>query len=346
MEALVDESPVRIVRPAGQRLNSRIPGCNETYSKSFKGNIKHHRLIERLHDAHTGPYSASIRARKVIVIDEEGKAYMRHAEKVCRKLKCCRIAFSPEDALWIRRVQVHHSLLRFHKGKIKNRGNLKCAARCCNIPTPFQLSLQDIAQQLQACKRECMFYQEHGKRFWRKHQESWNKIAEENGDEEAFSRICAIIQREHQQDFWQKLNFVTGKKQTWSATTIQVQDQCGAIMERNTQDSVEQSIFQEVHEKCYTLAGEAPICNGILFREFGYTANTSASKAVLDGRYVAPADLDRATSELFAVIAAIRRFISENTVSAVITSEQWRQYWKIVNKESSSSEGVDYMPPK
>ena len=98
-----------------------------------------------------------------------------------------------------------------------------------------------------------MFYQEHGKRFRKKHLESRKKIAEENGDKEAFSRICAIIQREHQRDFWKKLNFVTGKKRTRSATTIQVQEQCGVIMECNTQDSVEQTIFQKVHKKRYTL---------------------------------------------------------------------------------------------
>jgi hypothetical protein len=64
----------------------------------------------------------------VIIIDEEGKAYMGRAEKICRKIKCCRIPFSPEAAIWIRRVQVYHSLLQFHKGKIKNQGSLKQAA--------------------------------------------------------------------------------------------------------------------------------------------------------------------------------------------------------------------------
>jgi hypothetical protein len=146
IELLVGEDPVKIVRPAGRRLNSKIPGCSNAYIKSFKDNIIKHRLLERLHDAHTGAYSESEQARKVIVIDEEGKAYMRHAKKVCRKLKCCRIPFSPEAAIWIRRVQVYYSLLRYHKGKIRNRGNLKRAARRCNIPNPFNLSIQEIAQ--------------------------------------------------------------------------------------------------------------------------------------------------------------------------------------------------------
>jgi hypothetical protein len=77
--------------------------------------------------------------------------------------------------------------------------------------------------------------------------------------------------------------------------TIQVKGGDGAIVERNAQDTVEQLIFSEVHKKHYTLAGEAPICNGALFQEFGYTVSTPASKAVLDGTYVAPADLDGAT---------------------------------------------------
>ncbi len=105
------------------------------------------------------------------------------------------------------------------------------------------------------------------------------------------------------------MNYATGKKKTRSATTIQVEGGDRAIMERNTQDTVEQSIFSEVHEKHYTLRGEAPICSGALFQEFGYTASTPASKVVLDGTYVAPADLDSTTKELFAEIAAIQKLI-------------------------------------
>jgi hypothetical protein len=80
------------------------------------------------------------------------------------------------------------------------------------------------------------------------------------------------------------------------------------------------------------------LCNGKLFDDFGYTASTPASKAVLDGTYVVPTNSDTATMELFTKIAAIRKLIPKNSVSAVITPTQWRQYWKIVNEETSSSE--------
>ncbi len=174
---------------------------------------------------------------------------MRRAENICRRIKCCRIPFSPEAAVWIRRVQVYYFLLRYHRGKIKNRGNLKRAARQCNITNPLQLSMQEITQLLETCKKECAFYQEHGKCFCQKHLKNQKRIAQEQDNKEVLNKISAIIQQEHQRDFWWRLNYVTGKKKTWSATMIQVEGSNGAILERNTQNTVENTIFSEVHGK-------------------------------------------------------------------------------------------------
>ncbi len=129
-----------------------------------------------------------------------------------------------------------------------------------------------------------------------------------------------------------------GKNINHNATLIQVKGQRGAMMKLTTQDAVEQSICTEIHEKQYTLAGKAPICNSKFFQDFGCTANTPASQAVLDGTYVAPKDSDLTIKELFAETAAIRQLIPENSVSIIITRKQWKQYWKVVNKETSSLE--------
>jgi hypothetical protein len=183
-----------------------------------------------------------------------------------------------------------------------------------------------------------MFYQEHGKQFCQKHLENRRQIALEEENQEAFKKISAIIQREHQRNFWRKLNYVTGKKETHSATSIQVEGQDGAIMERTMQEAVEQTIFSEIHKKWYTLAGEAPICNGNLFKDFGYTATTPASCAVLDGTYISPPSSDAATSELFSEISNIHCLVPADSVLITITQLQWKQYWTVVNEETSSSE--------
>jgi hypothetical protein len=338
IELLVGIDLVKIVHPASQRLNSRLPGCSKAYIDSLEVNITGHRLFEQLHQAHTGGYLAEKMARKVIIINKEGKAYMHRAEKICRKIKCCCIPFLPEASIWIRCVQVYYLLLWYHKGKIKNCGNLKQAARRCNIPNPLSLSIQEIKLHLEACKRECAFYQEHGKQFRRQHLKNRKQIALEQEDEEAFKKISAVIQREQQQNFWCKLKYLTGKKRTHSTTSIQVKGQDGTIMERTTQETVEQTIFLEIHEKRYMLAGEAPICNGNLLPDFGYTATTPALHAVLDGTYVAPPNSDAKTLELFAEIIHIRRLVPAGSLSIIITPKQWKQYCKVVNKETSLSE--------
>ncbi len=57
-----------------------------------------------------------------------------------------------------------------------------------------------------------------------------------------------------------------------------------------------------------------------------------------DGTYVAPQDSDKATQDLFDEIAAICGRVPIDSVSISITPAQWKQYWKAVNEETSSSE--------
>lgn len=93
----------------------------------------------------------------------------------------------------------------------------------------------------------------------------------------------------------------------------------GTITEHTTCEPVEQKIFSEIHNKQYTMAGEAPICNGKLFDKFGYIARTEATQAVLDGTYVAPKGSDQATLDLFAEVAEIQRQLPMDSVSIYIT---------------------------
>jgi hypothetical protein len=101
LESLIGVDPVKIVRPAGRRLNSWLPGCSKSYIDSLEKNILRHRLLKQLFDAHTDAYSVKERAQRIMIINEEGKAYMQRVEKICRKIKCCCIPFSPEAAIWI-----------------------------------------------------------------------------------------------------------------------------------------------------------------------------------------------------------------------------------------------------
>ncbi len=82
------------------------------------------------------------------------------------------------------------------------------------------------------------------------------------------------------------------------------------------------------------MAGEAPICNSKLFAKFGYTANTGAAQAILDGTYVVPEGSDQATLDMFAEMAEIHWQVPQDSVSICITLQQWKRYWKAVNEET------------
>ncbi len=103
-------------------------------------------------------------AKALNKLDKKGETYMKHAEKKCRKLKSGRILFSPEVSLWIQQSQMYRSLLRWHAGKIRNRGNLWRIAQRCQINAPFQLTVDDIKLRLRICKEKCDYFWKHGKR--------------------------------------------------------------------------------------------------------------------------------------------------------------------------------------
>jgi hypothetical protein len=143
MESLVGKNPTKVVRPASRWLHSKLPRCGKAYNKSLD-NIVQHQLLEQLSEAHHSNLATNKKTEVINNIDREGQDYMRHAEKLCRKIKCCRIPYSPEAAIWIRRAQVYYSIICWHKGTIQNKGNLKKAARRCNIQNPLGMSMAEV----------------------------------------------------------------------------------------------------------------------------------------------------------------------------------------------------------
>jgi hypothetical protein len=148
MMDMIGKSPPKIVRPASRRLNTKIPRAAAEYARILEEEILRHRLIEWTGAVHTSSRSRRKVAKCLNRLDKEFGQYMHHAEKKCRKIKSGRIPFSPEASLWIRRTQVYRSLLKYLAGRIHNRGNLKRAARRCNIPDAMSLTIPEIEMHL------------------------------------------------------------------------------------------------------------------------------------------------------------------------------------------------------
>ncbi len=193
---IVGNTPPKIVRPASQRLNTKIPRAASEYAKLLEEKIIQHRLIERVGKVYSRSRSKQSLTKRLNKLDKELGQYMRFAEKKCCKLKSSRIPFSPESSLWIHWSLVYRSLLKYHAGRIKNRGNLFRSAWRCNIPDAFLISIQEIYFRLTACLNMYDYFRKHGQYYRRKHLYSRLNIAKEKEDEEAARQILTIIQRE------------------------------------------------------------------------------------------------------------------------------------------------------
>ena len=272
--SLVGSTPPRIVRAGARRLNTKIGGVADKYISEVDKYIIRHRVIERVGRAHETSKTKQQCKEKLDCIDRETKEHMTGAEKKCRRIKSGRIPFSPESSRWIRRAQVYRSILRYHAGKIQNRGNLKRAARRCGISGPLGMPLAEVRLRLKECKKKCNYFRKHGHRYRRRHLCDRLKKAKSRGDEEAERRILEIIAREKQRSYWRRLHFAMSKPRGRSARVVSEETGEGEVEEFEGQLAVEQAIWDGIHNKRFYLAEQAPICKGSMRKAFGYLATT------------------------------------------------------------------------
>jgi hypothetical protein len=260
--SLVGFQPQPIKHPKARRLNSRIPRAKKAYIKKLDSHFSRHRLVGKLAEAHQAGLTEESLKLVMDKLDDISKECMVNAEKCCRKIKNGKIPFSPEASLWIKRCQFYRSLLRFWAGKVKNRGNLKRAARRCKVANAFRLTIEEISQRLDECKKQCKHFEIHGQKYRTQHLNRRLAAAQEKGDEEAERRILEIVQREKERAFWRRLNWALGKRRGSSVSSVQVTDEHGNMIELTTQSEVQEAIYDEVVRSRYHLAEEAPFVKG------------------------------------------------------------------------------------
>ena len=125
------------------------------------------------------------------------------------------------------------------------------------------------------CKEKCDYFRKHGLRHRRQHLTNCLKAAQEREDDTAKRNILAIIKREKNKAFWHRLNYALGKHvRGTSVRMVQVKDDIGGVLDFDTEEAVQEAIFNEVHRKRYNLAEEDPICQGALHGQFGYTGTS------------------------------------------------------------------------
>ncbi len=102
----------------------------------------------------------------------------------------------------------------------------------------------------------------------------------------------------------------------------------GTLTEHITQESVEEEIFNNIHQKRFFLAEAAPACNGCLRGLFGYNAATAMAERILNDTYTYPDDFNNATKEICEECARIQLKVPKDSLDLTITSNDWRMQWR------------------
>ena len=127
-----------------------------------------------------------------------------------------------------------------------------------------------------------------------------------------------------------------GKSRGGSVRLAQIERDRGEIDEATTQQTMHEAIWDEIHCKQFYLAEQAPIYQGIIILDFGYTAFSPTAKKVLEGRYEYPEGFDLETRELLEECARIRQIVPKRSVSTIIQRQEWEKRWKQTKEDTSS----------
>ena len=83
---------------------------------------------------------------------------------------------------------------------------------------------------------------------------------------------------------------------------VNIEDEAGNITMFETEAEVHQAICGEIHNNRLYTAEQAPICQGRLRGEYGYTAVSPAVERVLNGTYDYDEDFDEHTRDWMNVL--------------------------------------------
>jgi hypothetical protein len=117
----------------------------------------------------------------------------------------------------------------------------------------------------------------------------------------------------------------------------------GETKEYTVQEDVEQAIQRECKVR-FLLAHSAPIMSLLLGERLRYLSDEALAKAIITGTYKIPTDLDPATAMILKEIGKLgMKIVNSKNNKKIITPKDFKQFWKKVNKVTSSSmPGVHY----
>jgi len=110
--------------------------------------------------------------------------------------------------------------------------------------------MEDILLRLKVCLERCDHYRKNGKHYRRKHLNDCLARARDKEDSAKEKEILEIIQREKDRSFWRRINWSMGKARNGSVWRVLVEnEEEGSLVKHVTRESIEEAIFNNIHQK-------------------------------------------------------------------------------------------------
>jgi hypothetical protein len=267
---------------------------------------------------------------------------MRSAEKKCRKLAMGNVDFSPEVDLAKKRKELWKMIVRKREGGRVSAAKIKRKARLCGVLSPLSVNLSQARRSFRAAD---LAYDALKQRApYHRHEFLCDRAANKSGEvpEAAQQAARRLLRQEKQRSDARHLKRVLAKIQGGAVSRIEVMED-GEYVEKTSQEEVEQHTMAMCSAR-FRLTEDTPLRQEPMLSELGLLAvNSDAAKAILQGTYTIPAEVDDYTHEFLDTIQACAPPDPTARISCAITKEDFQVYWRKTKERTSSSiSGLHY----
>jgi hypothetical protein len=251
------------------------------------------------------------------------------AEENCNQFYNGSIAFCPEVQLWINRRDLYQQLQSINR-RLRHgiRVNITHFERSCvsaDIKDPFLLSDDEVQHRYEACLIRLSELDSVAPMLRVEHLSNCHAAAKARGDRKAMMRIREIKRNERSQRRWGGLNWATKSRRGGAPTAIKVKTADGDVV-YDTRQEVEEQAARCLTDR-FKLARDAPISQGKLFDDIGYLGDTTATRAILEGTYEFPPEMDQHTRLLLEEAHRVFSLKSTEEISNFVSTEDFQYFW-------------------
>ena len=214
---------------------------------------------------------------------------MLAAERGCRTFRMGEVEYSPDLALWGKRIYIWRTILKWHdsgKRTKLSRRNFRKKAKDYGILQPFARSRKQVRRNLIACELEYQRLKDNAPKLRLEHLRRRQRLAEDRGDPIAAKGIQILIAREACVKHWRRIQNCLKPRNNQSLTEVDVvHGKTTTTFSART--DVENAIMRNNTSR-FRLASNYVLNTGRIAKDLGRFAITALGAAILGGHFLLP----------------------------------------------------------